>query len=836
MQDPFLQLTSPFLEHLAHTCSVFLMFGPGVGWYTHAVTGQSLPYLISDGYPPHSREYKSSASASQPSPGSQRSGASDGDRTSGSAPASAATISGTKRSAPETSGSAGAIAGLPSGLDRYWGASDPDGRDNLSFLSSVASGDHGRGAGPARPPTSVSSPTSSDGGLEDERTKAGSPFAGSAPVPVESCDSDGVLRSQHINSCSLIPFTDLSQLSPSELARHFANAATVDDPPPSVSPRLGVVLQHFGVTAKDCAGTFPDTLAKASCCLDTSCFGRKTEKVIHACITKWDVIASAEAAARGTSRKAIYEEQCSRMDSCLTAPPEPSASDASVLTKMQSDASWDQIVPSQISRGKALPRSVLLGSLYKSSDLCTSKQIEDNERFIAGAQLLAFVPAFMHAAIISLEQHELEQLPIARKQQLFRAKFAAFSPGSVSGARRALSRLVEWLVLNEQDGCFSQEPPWLTVSGGLLALFAKDEAAKSKGGSQGGASVAPSLRAGLTWAFAHLGCTGLGVKADVFLSVAAPSTAIARQAVSVTIRVLQQFRTLRSSHLSPLVRYYAAGFELLCVASLRMRDAQRATISFTRDVIPLSGGTDIAGYLEGICYSSKHPKRRSLKKKYFFAPVRAGSIGLRDPDGYVGILTAKRHAWGGNDWDYIFPRVSCPRDGSVASESAKRLPGPAASHDAIRHLRALLMLPPLSLSKEQAAFFSGHSGRHLMVTLGKSLSSLYGHESQHGRYSHDQLALLGDWLEGSMVHRYSSEQYKHSKLELLVHLLSDIDTVTERALQQSKPLPVFGGWGELAAMVAPDGKIDRARKPTPDGYIEPEQSDSDSSDDSEDED
>ena len=56
-----------------------------------------------------------------------------------------------------------------------------------------------------------------------------------------------------------------------------------------------------------------------------------------------------------------------------------------------------------------------------------------------------------------------------------------------------------------------------------------------------------------------------------------------------------------------------------------------------------------------------------------------------------------------------------------------------------------------------------------------------------------------------MVHRYSSEQYKHSKLELLVHLLSDIDTVTERALQQSKPLPVFGGWGELAAMVAPDG-------------------------------
>ena len=87
-----------------------------------------------------------------------------------------------------------------------------------------------------------------------------------------------------------------------------------------------------------------------------------------------------------------------------------------------------------------------------------------------------------------------------------------------------------------------------------------------------------------------------------------------------------------------------------------------------------------------------------------------------------------------------------------------------------------------------------------------------------------------------MVSRYSSEQYMHSKLELLVFLLSDMDTISKKARDSGRTLPFRGGWGELAAMIAPSGKLDRARPPPPDGNIDPEQSDSDSSDDSEDED
>ena len=97
--------------------------------------------------------------------------------------------------------------------------------------------------GIAHPPELISEPPSMNGGLDgDQCTQVGSPLSGPATGGVESCDSDGVARSKYINSRSLVPFVDLSKLSPAGLARHLAGVAFEDDPPPSVSPRLGVIL------------------------------------------------------------------------------------------------------------------------------------------------------------------------------------------------------------------------------------------------------------------------------------------------------------------------------------------------------------------------------------------------------------------------------------------------------------------------------------------------------------------------------------------------------------------------------------------------------------------
>ena len=84
------------------------------------------------------------------------------------------------------------------------------------------------------------------------------------------------------------------------------------------------------------------------------------------------------------------------------------------------------------------------------------------------------------------------------------------------------------------------------------------------------------IKAGLCWGVARAGLEGLRVKAQIFLAVAAPQSSRPRQALSLSVRALAHFRWLRAHHKAPLVRLYAAGFELLCVASLRMRDAQRA--------------------------------------------------------------------------------------------------------------------------------------------------------------------------------------------------------------------------------------------------------------------
>ena len=673
---------------------------------------------------------------------------------------------------------------------------------------------------------------------EEEETVVGSPPGQSFDVSVDLCEKDGINRRDHINPLSLVPFTDFSQLTEDQLARHLADAAVLEDPPPSVSPRLGEILKEYSVSAKSCAPGHPKSLGAAAFCMDEDCFGRKTMAVIRACVVRFDVFARAEAFVNRVTYASVVQEHCSHKDaSCSKLQKrEDSETEPSALKARACDSSWDEIVPLKPTRGRALPRSPLLGVLYDRNDLSTSKEIEANDRYIAGAQILAFIPSFLHASIVSLRKHEFEALELEKRQGLFRLHFGAFSPGSISGARRALTRLVDWLAIGGQDDCFLDDAPWLVVSGGLLALFIQDEQSKSKGGSQGGASVASSLRAGLSWAVAHLGCKGLEVKEDVFLTITAPSPAPAKQAVSVTVKVLDHLRSVRSSHPSAIVRYYAAGFELVGIASLRIRDAQRATLSFDREVINLGGGMDIAGYLHGLCYSSKHPKRRSQKKKFFFAPVQAGLSGKGEPDGYVDVLLDARKEWDGEEWDYIFPRVSCPRGGSLASPSVKLLGGPAASHDVIRHFRGILRLAPLSLSAADAAHFSGHSGRHFQVTLGKALSSLMGDGGRHMRYSHDELSLLGDWLEGSMVARYSSEQYRDSKLELLVRLLSDVERILEAARQGTVTLPARGGWGELAAILSTPGRKTRARAAPPDGLLEDEPSDSDSEDESEDED
>ena len=541
----------------------------------------------------------------------------------------------------------------------------------------------------------------------------------------------------------------LSQLRVDELADHLEELALRQ--PPLVSPRLKSVLREHAVFAADCPQGYPDTVAKAAFAQDEDAFGRSTGRVVQSCIALWRDISAAEARVHGCRASQITAACAGHPDRSGSTVVARCPSVPEPLRVLLDDQSWALVAPAAPVRGKPLARSPALGQLHDRGQLVSSEAIELNERYIAGAQLLAVWPEFMHHDIVALSREEFDGLSSSdplRVEGLFRAHFGSFTAGSISGCRRAVTRLIGWLSDRGLATAFSDAPPWLTVSGGMMALFVQDMQAVSRNGSQGGQSVPASLKAGLVWGVARAGLVGLSVRTPIFLAVAAPQSSRPRQALSLSVRALAQFRWLRAHHESALVKLYAAGFELLCVASLRMRDAQRALLSYHEAIVTYgdSGGKvqDRVGFLRGMCFTSKHPKRRSNKQKLFFGPKRAG-MGGEGPDGYVEVLIEARERLGGTRWDYIFPRVAVPQYGSLASGSAKLQAGPAPSAEAIRNMRGLLQLPPLSLSPEQAALFSGHSGRHLLVTFAKAVASV----SKPPRYSDDELALLGDWADGA---------------------------------------------------------------------------------------
>ena len=85
---------------------------------------------------------------------------------------------------------------------------------------------------------------------------------------------------------------------------------------------------------------------------------------------------------------------------------------------------------------------------------------------------------------------------------------------------------------------------------------------------------------------------------------------------------------------------------MLCMlAALRVRDAQRATLTF-----PRSGDAAV----EGRCYTSKHPKRRTAKEMPLYVPSTSKTLG-----GWASALKARVEQ--GLQPDYTFPKLSVPR-------------------------------------------------------------------------------------------------------------------------------------------------------------------------------
>ena len=272
-----------------------------MGWCTHAVTGQVVPYAIASGYPAWSRERKSTSGSSGAEAGSRTvtgdSSSVDGSGEVGS-PLEGRAFSSYRRPHPCASSDRGGAV---------------DGGSSL-----LAPGQEGRTEefplGREFLPSSLKRPRYPAAG-SDEVTQGASSHTASPSCEEEELDATseevtkGGLEAPPINPSALVPVVDLSRLSPSDLATHLGDVARLEAVMPPSSPRLRAVLEEYGVVLSDCGPNPPFTLCQTAHCVDDAAFGRKTPRVLNACVAAWHTISRAEALARSVSPKFLAEEQ-----------------------------------------------------------------------------------------------------------------------------------------------------------------------------------------------------------------------------------------------------------------------------------------------------------------------------------------------------------------------------------------------------------------------------------------------------------------------------------------------------------------------------------------------
>ena len=406
----------------------------------------------------------------------------------------------------------------------------------------------------------------------------------------------------------------------------------------------------------------------------------------------------------------------------------------------------------------------------------TSQAIEAAKRERAVDMLVASLPAAAEQRMLGFTAMQWAKVPDDMRTLLRRRCLTSFSAGQLDSCRRALARLHEWLDTND----LSSECEGFQVSGGVLSWFVLDLQSVSRSSGQ---SIPNSLRSGLTFAATHLSLP-LEVKLDSFQVITAVGSATPKAALSATVAILYHFETL-VAHTSAVVSYYASGFVLCILAALRVRDAQRATVSIEDERV------------SGLCYTSKHPKRRTPKKMPFFTPRR---LPFEQHSGMWALPLMAR----GDTFDYIFPRVQKPRGASILHPRVSFREGPASSSYVITMLRMLLTLPPLSLSEADAKEFSGHSLRHCMPSLARALGLSREDRDELGRWiAQLDSRVAGEASRTSLSNRYSEE----AAPQRVVRILNSMLDAASRAVAEKGGIshfPAKGGWD----MFNPDHMIE----------------------------
>ena len=100
--------------------------------------------------------------------------------------------------------------------------------------------------------------------------------------------------------------------------------------------------------------------------------------------------------------------------------------------------------------------------------------------------------------------------------------------------------------------------------------------------------------------------------------------------------------------------------------------------------------------MEGRCYTSKHPKRRTAKEMPLYVPSTSKTLG-----GWASALKARVEQ--GLQPDYTFPKLSVPRGSTIEDRRVRFLDGPTKSADVIKAMRWILRIEDFMTASEPPA-------------------------------------------------------------------------------------------------------------------------------------
>ena len=176
------------------------------------------------------------------------------------------------------------------------------------------------------------------------------------------------------------------------------------------------------------------------------------------------------------------------------------------------------------------PPLLVLTSLGSSGS--TSEELEAVERVRQMYLFLKVLPPSAQWLCVDVTEGEWLRYPYLRQRQLLTKHLCSFSSGSLSGSRRAICRLRDWLDLEGLlSKCYSSSTGF-SCSGGSLSSCAIDAQEATR---TGGRTVPHSLLVGWDFARRHAAQVGLSTRSSAIVNICSLPAVLPTPARALTV-------------------------------------------------------------------------------------------------------------------------------------------------------------------------------------------------------------------------------------------------------------------------------------------------------------